>query len=59
VRRAFLCHGLLLGYDVVDEAGRPCAIEDITMDGHLVIRVDGERRALNSETISIGWKEAP
>jgi BirA family biotin operon repressor/biotin-[acetyl-CoA-carboxylase] ligase len=57
VRQAFLGHGLLQGYEVFDDAGRPCTIEDITMDGHLVIRVNGERRTLISETISIGWQE--
>jgi len=53
VREAFLTNGLLKGYRLVSEDGSPCTIEDLTMDGHLVIAVSGQSRTLISETITI------
>ena len=53
VRETFLTHGLLQGHRLLTEDGCVCTIEDLTMDGHLVIAVSGKSRTLISATITI------
>lgn len=55
VREEFVKHGLLEGHEVFDEAGSPCRILGMTMEGHLVISVDGKERAVMHEPVSLGW----
>lgn len=55
IRDEFLCHGMLKGYDVYNDKGHRCTIIDITIDGHLVIDVDGKRNILVHEPVSLGW----
>ena len=55
VRDEFLCHGLLEGYEVFDEKGKRCTIVDLTAEGHLVIDIQGVRRILIHEPVSLGW----
>lgn len=55
IRNEFLRYGLLAGYKVYDDKGLPCTIVDLTIHGHLVIDVLGERKTLIHESISLGW----
>lgn len=55
VREEFVQHGMLEGHEVFDEAGSPCSIMGMTMEGHLVISVNGQERAVMHEPVSLGW----
>jgi len=55
VREEFLRHGLLVGHEVFDETGSPCRIVGMTMEGLLVISVQGRERAIVHEPVSLGW----
>jgi BirA family transcriptional regulator, biotin operon repressor / biotin---[acetyl-CoA-carboxylase] ligase len=57
VREEFLRHGLLEGYEVSDERGQRCTIVDLTMDGHLIIKLGETETELIHEPVSLGWDQ--
>ncbi|MBN1635348.1 MAG: biotin--[acetyl-CoA-carboxylase] ligase [Deltaproteobacteria bacterium] len=58
VRRYFLQHAVAIGKSAFTEDGTPCTILDLTMEGHLVLNIQGKVVTLSSGEIFMASQTA-